>query len=309
MALTAALAVVLVSCAPAAETGGAKISVIATIFAPYDFARQIAGDRADVAMLLPPGGESHTYEPTPRDIKAVRKCDVFIYVGGESDAWVEKILGSMDTSHMQIVTLMDCVELAQERLEDGMQADKEEEGDGGGTPEYDEHVWTSPKNAMRIVEKITAALCNADPDNSGYYIANMAYYLKELAVLDAQIQNVVDNGRRNTLVFGDRFPFRYFADAYGLRCAAAFPGCAAETEATARTIRGLIRRMNDERIPVVLHVELSNRKMAETIARETGAEIRMLHACHGISKLDFDSGETYISLMQKNIEVLREALG
>ncbi|GHU71575.1 high-affinity zinc uptake system binding-protein ZnuA [Clostridia bacterium] len=286
-----------------------KLNVIATIFAPFDFARAVAGDNADVSMLLQPGAESHSYEPTPRDIIKIQNCDVFIYVGGESDKWVSDILSSMDTSHMRIVTLMDCVEAVEEEIVEGMQEEDEDEVETEEhEPEYDEHVWTSPRNAKLIVQKISDALSEADPTNAEAYESNTTAYLAELDELDAEFIDVVGTARRKTIVFGDRFPFRYFADAYDLTYFAAFPGCATETEASAATVKFLIDKINAEGIPTIFHIELSNEKMPDAIAEATGAKVALLHACHNISKSDFEAGVTYLDLMRANAEALREAL-
>ena len=320
-------ALVLLACAFALAGCGQKnkpaddgrLSVVTTIFPPYDFARAIAGGKAEITMLLPPGAETHSFEPRPQDIIKIQKSGVFIYTGGESDTWVENILKSMDTSKMKIIAMTECVETVEEEIVEGMQDDGEEgeharnnengeDGDDKDKPEYDEHVWTSPRNAKAIVRKIADALIEADSANADAYRQNAEAYIAELDVLDAKIQSVVDSAVRKTLVFGDRFPFRYFTDAYGLRCAAAFPGCAAETEASPQTIRTLIQMINEERIPVVFHIELSNRKMAQAICEVTGAQVRLMHACHNISKEDFEAGESYLSLMRRNAEALKEAL-
>ncbi|HWS28904.1 MAG TPA: metal ABC transporter substrate-binding protein [Clostridia bacterium] len=295
--------------APADNGDDGKISVVATIFPPYDFAREIAGEKADITMLLPPASESHSFEPTPQDVIKIQNCDVFIYVGGESDEWVNDVLSSMDTSNMKIVTLMDCVETVEEEIIEGMQDEEEEPAEGEAEePEYDEHVWTSPRNAKLIVQKISDTLCEVDPANAGSYRENTTAYLARLDELDAQFQAVMDNAARKTIVFGDRFPFRYFADAYGLECFAAFPGCSTETEASAATVKFLIDKINAEKIPVVFHIELSNEKIANAISEATGAEVKLLHACHNISKADFEAGKSYIDLMTANVEALKEAL-
>ncbi len=295
--------------APADNGDDGKISVVATIFPPYDFAREITGEKADITMLLPPASESHSFEPTPQDVIKIQNCDVFIYVGGESDEWVNDVLSSMDTSNMKIITLMDCVETVEEEIIEGMQDEEEEPTEGeAGEPEYDEHVWTSPRNAKLIVQKISDTLCEVDPANAGSYRENTTAYLARLDELDAQFQAVMDNAARKTIVFGDRFPFRYFADAYGLECFAAFPGCSTETEASAATVKFLIDKINAEKIPVVFHIELSNEKIANAISEATGAEVKLLHACHNISKADFEAGKSYIDLMTANVEALKEAL-
>jgi zinc transport system substrate-binding protein len=292
----------------AAEQGGVK--VVATIFPPYDFVRQIAGDaiaakQVSLAMLLPPGAESHSFEPTPQDIIAIQKSDVFIYGGGESDAWVERILASLDTGGIKIVTLMDCVEVVEEEIVEGMEnEDDAEEGEA----EYDEHVWTSPRNAALIAEKIAASLCEVDAARAELYRGNASSYVKKLDALDAEFSAVVQGAKRRTLVFGDRFPFRYFADAYGLQYFAAFPGCSTETECSAATLAFLIDKVKAEKIPAVFHIELSNEKIADTIAEATGAKKLLLHSCHNLSKKDFEAGKTYLDFMQDNAGALREAL-
>jgi zinc transport system substrate-binding protein len=256
-------------------------------------------------MLLPPGSESHSFEPTPKDVITIRNCDVFIYVGGESDEWVRDVLESVDTSKMTIVTLMDCVTAVEEETVEGMQDGEEEAAE---EPEYDEHVWTSPKNAKLIVQKISDALAARDADNAEFYKSNTSEYLQKLDALDAQLQAVADSAVRRTIVFGDRFPFRYLADAYGLEYFAAFPGCSTETEASAATVKFLIDKIIAEKIPVVFHIEMGNKRMANTLAEETGAKVLLLHACHNISKADFEAGKTYIDIMTENVSALKEAL-
>ena len=282
------------------EPPGDELSVVTTIFAPYDFARAVAGDLVQVTMLLPPAGESHSFEPTPQDIVRIRNCGVFVYVGGESDAWVERILSAMDTSKIQVVTLMDCVEVVDEELKEGME--------GEDDTEPDEHVWTSPKNAGLITRKIADAMCAADPENAAAYQANTAKYLAELETLDGEFRKLVEGAVRKTIAFGDRFPFRYFTDAYGLDYCAAFPGCSTETEASVNTVLFLIGKIRAEGIPVVFHAELSNENMARAIGRATGARVLQLHACHNISRADYEAGKTYLDLMAENLEALRQAL-
>jgi zinc transport system substrate-binding protein len=283
-----------------------KISVVTTNFPCYDFARAVAGDDANIVMLLRPGSESHSFEPTPQDILRIQNCGVFVYVGGESDEWVEGILESIDTSKIKVVTLMDCVEPVEEEIVEGMEEEDEEEGEHEA--EYDEHVWTSPKNAKLIVRKISDALREADGANAGVYSKNAAEYLGRLDELDAAFRQAVGGAVRKTLVFGDRFPFRYLADAYGLKYFAAFPGCSTETEASAATVAFLIDKVRAEKIPVVFHIELSNEKIADAICEETGAKKLLLHACHNIARADFEGGATYLSLMGRNAENLKEAL-
>jgi zinc transport system substrate-binding protein len=282
-----------------------KLRVVTTIFPAYDFAREIAGSSVNLTMLLPPGAESHSFEPTPRDIIAVQNCDLFIYVGGESDDWVDRILDSMDTGRMRIITLMDCVDVVEEVIVEGMEEPEEEESEEA---EYDEHVWTSPANAVLIVRKIAGVLEELDAANAALYERNTTAYIEKLQKLDGEFRTLVNGAARKTLVFGDRFPFRYFADAYGLDYFAAFPGCSTETDCSAATIAFLIDKVRAERIPVVFHIELSNENIARAIAEETGAKNLLLHAVHNITKRDFDNGAGYYDLMSRNLATLREAL-
>ena len=303
------LALSLAACGEAPEDDNGGISVVATTFAPYDFARQLVGDMGTVTMLLPPGSESHSYEPTPKDILEIQNADVFIYVGGESDAWVTDVLESVGEG-VRAVTLMDCVELLEEETVEGMEAEvhDHEHGEEGHEAEYDEHVWTSPRNAALICEKIAAALCEADPANASVYNANLAVYSAELAKLDAAFTGIVADGARKTIIFADRFPLLYFARAYGLTYYAAFPGCSEDAEPSAATVAFIIDKVREEDIPVVFHVELANEDMADIVCDETGAVKRQFNACHNVTRAQFNAGVTYLDLMWENTEVLKEAL-
>lgn len=303
------LALFLAACGEAPEADNGGISVVATTFAPYDFARQLVGDMGTISMLLPPGSESHSYEPTPKDILEIQNADVFIYVGGESDAWVTDVLESVGEG-VRAVTLMDCVELLEEETVEGMEAEEHdhEHGEEGHEAEYDEHVWTSPRNAALICEKIAAALCEADPANASVYNANLAVYSAELAKLDAAFTGIVADGARKTIIFADRFPLLYFARAYGLTYYAAFPGCSEDAEPSAATVAFIIDKVKEEDIPVVFHVELANEDMADIVCDETGAVKRQFNACHNVTRAQFNAGVTYLDLMWENTEVLKEAL-
>jgi zinc transport system substrate-binding protein len=283
---------------------GGKINVTTTNFPPYDFVRQIAGPRVNLTMLLPPGSESHSFEPSPKDIITIQNSDIFIYAGGESDDWIDRILESMNTGNMKILAMIDTVDAVVEEIIEGM----EEEDEEGEEIAYDEHVWTSPQNVIVIVRAITDLLCEADSANADFYRQNAAAYAEELKQVDAAFAELVSGAKRNTIVFADRFPFRYFADAYGLTYFAAFPGCSTETEPSAATVAFLIDKIRAEQIPVVFHIELSNERMANAISGETGAKKLLLHSCHNMSKRDFDSGMGYLEIMNGNIKNLREAL-
>lgn len=316
------------------ENSSKKIKVVATIFPVYDFLREIGGDKIDLTMLMTPGAETHSYEPTPKDMKTVSNADFFAYVGGDSDEWVDKILDGNKNDKMKVVTLMDCVKTVDEEHVEGMEEehdhDHDEDVDGkddsdkdkdehdehdehdhdhdGDEPEQDEHVWTSPKNAIEIVKKLTSELSKVDPDNANYYKENSKNYIKKLENLDKKFEDVVKNGKRKEIIFGDRFPFRYFVDRYGLKNYAAFPGCSTDTEASASTVAFLTNKVKEDKIPVIFHIELSNNKIAKSIAEATGAKMLQLNAVHNVTKEDFEKGETYLSLMEKNLKPLEEAL-
>lgn len=286
--------------APTQEADG-RLRVVCTLFPPYDFTRQIAGDAVDVTLLLSPGEECHAFEPTPKDILDIQNCDLFLYGGGESEAWVEDILASVG-GDVHALALMDCVKTVTEETLPGMQAAGEADG------AQDEHVWTSPRNAARICEALCGELCALDTANAAVYTAACAAYTAQLDALDAAFREAVDAGARRELVFADRFPFRYFADDYGLTCRAAFPGCENNAEASAATVASLIDWVREEKIPVVLYIEFSNQKLADTLCEAAGAQKRLFHSCHNVTAAEFSGGATYLSLMTDNLTVLKEAL-
>ena len=301
--LTAALLPLLLACAQTKEDDG-RLRVVAAGFPPYDFARAVAGGAASVAMLLPPGTETHSYDPTPGDIRTIRDCDVFLYGGGESDAWLDGILASIDTDSIRILRMTETVPLLGEE-------DPAGEGGNGAhdhADEYDEHVWTSPANAAKITEAIAALMTEADPANAALYRENGDAYAAEIRALSDSFSTLVRHSARRVVVFADRFPFLYFVREFGLDYEAAFPGCAEETEPGAQTIARLIRRVSDEKIPYVFYTEFSNQKLADAICEATGAGKLRMHSCHNVSKADFDAGVTYVSLMRENLENLRKAL-
>lgn len=284
-----------------------KVSIVTTMFAPYDFVRQITlNTDTELTMLIKPGAEVHSYEPTSQDIIRIQNCDLFVYVGGENDAWVENILGALD-KNIKTLKLVDCVNLYEEEAKEGMQAEEESEG-GGEEAEWDEHVWTSPKNAIDIVSKITDELCSIDSKNTDTYKANSEKYRADLNDLDRKFKDVVAHAKRKIVVFADRFPARYFVEELGLDYFAAFPGCSTDTEASAATVSFLIDKVRSENIPAVFYIELSNQKMADTVCEATGAKKLLFHCCHNVSKEDFDAGQTYLTLMSGNVETLKEAL-
>lgn len=283
------------------------VKIVSTIFPQYDFARAITGDKGSLKMLIPPGGEAHTYEPTPQDIISIQEADVFLYIGGESDAWVDNILDSVNTSKTKVVRLIDYVDTLQEETAEGMQEEKHSD-EAGDEPETDEHIWTSPKNAVKMVNAISDAICRADSQNDKYYKENTQSYVSKLDELDKSFSEIVKNGKRNEIIFGDRFPLIYFTKEYGLKYYAAFPGCASETEPSASTIAFLTDKVKEDKIPVVFKIELSSSAVADTIAGETGAEVLTFYSCHNLSKEQFNNGETYLSMMTDNLTALKTAL-
>lgn len=276
--------------------------IVCTNFPCYDFARAVTGGKANLHMLIKPGTEVHSYEPTPSDIMCIAECDLFIYIGGESDAWVEDILSGLGEDTPETLRLFDCVEVLEEAHT------HEDEHEDAHTHEYDEHIWTSPVNAQRMVRAIADRLVEDFSQYGDDWSANADCYIDEIGKIDAQFREIVAQSARRDLIFADRFPFLYFVKEYGLEYAAAFSSCSSESEASAKTIASLIDRVKTDEIPVIYILELSNGKLANTIAEETGAEIRTFYSMQNISEADFSAGETYVSLMTKNIEALKEGI-
>ena len=271
---------------------GAPPRIVATIFPPFDFARTITGGEAELTMLLSPGAEAHTYEPTPSDILEIQNCDLFLMIGGESEAWADRILAGLDTSSMTIVRLMGSVTPMMD-----------EDGD-----DFDEHIWTAMPNAVAMLEAVADALCEIRPSSAEFYHQNATGALHELAALDEAFRDLAENSARRLIVIGDRCPFRYFEQKYGIETFAALSGCGAEMEPSAVTIFELIQLILERHIPVIFTIEFSNGRIARTLSEETGAEILTLHSGHNLSKDDLDAGLTFPGVMRQNLENLRVAL-
>lgn len=305
------------------KTSNGKINVVATIFPIYDFTKNIALDNINLQMIIKPGIEIHSFNTTPADVIDIQNADVFIYIGGESEAWAEKIVSSMDTNGKKIIRLIDYVKALDEEIVEGMEHDEdhnhEEEAnhnehendiEESHTHEgvYDEHIWTSPKNAQLMVAAICNALSEIDADNADVYKANADKYNQELTALDEEIRNAVGSSKRKNIVFGDRFPFRYLAEEYGLEYRAPFTGCSSQVDASPKTIAYLINYIKDNKIPYLYYIELSNEKIANTLIEQTGASKLKLHSGQNVSKEEFNSGVTYLSIMRDNLESLKKGL-
>ena len=348
----------------ASPEAAGKLKVAVTLFPYYDFVRQIAGDQVDLQMVIPAGMDSHSFEPTPADIRTIQHADVLISNGGTMEHWLDETLAALDTTSMTIVTMMDYVDTVEEEIVEGMEdadhdhdhahvhaaddhdhsnetpeehaahaheaddhdhsnetpeehaahaheADDHDYVDHDGHEEeieYDEHIWTSPVNAMKLVDVIGDTLAQADPAHADIYHQGAASYKKELEEIDAGFREVSANRKRNMIVMGDKFPFRYLADEYQLDYRAAFSGCSSDTEPSAKTIAYLIDKVKEEQIPTVYYLELSSHRVSEIIGEETGAEPLLLHSCHNVTRAQFDAGVTYVQLMRQNIENLRKGI-
>ena len=296
-----------------------KLSIVTTIFPEYDWVREILGEKADnaeITMLLDNGVDLHSYQPTADDIVKISDCDLFIYVGGESDEWVEDALRNAANGNMKVINLLEVLgdSVKTEEIVEGMQEEEHEHEDAEEhehEEEADEHVWLSLKNAKMLVRVISKALQELDPDNKDIYAANADAYVKKLSALDAEYQAAVDAASNKTILFGDRFPFRYLVDDYGLHYYAAFVGCSTETEAGFETISFLAKRVDEWKLPCVLTIEGAQHKIAETVVRNTTAKnqrVLTMDSMQSTTSKDVKNGTTYLSVMEKNLSVLKEAL-
>lgn len=320
------LAGVLAGCNTANNAAHGDVKVVATIFPIYDWVREVAQDDADVNLdlLLDNGVDLHSYQPTAKDIMDISDCDVFVYVGGESDGWVDDVLEKANNKDMIVLNLLDILgaQAKKEEVKEGMQEDDheheeeheegEEEHDHEGEAEYDEHVWLSLKNVSLFVDQIADALSQKDSQHAESYKANAAAYDAKITALSEQYQAAVDAGKTKTLLFGDRFPFRYLTDDYGLDYYAAFVGCSAETEASFETITFLADKVDELGLKSIMQIETSDGAIAKTIVDNTKTkdqEILTLDSIQGVTAERIKAGETYLSIMERNLEVLKKALG
>ena len=299
------ISVLLLSCRVEDEPSASSFSVVAVDFPSYDAARAVLGGTDGLTMLLPPGVESHSYDPTAKDMVRIAEASLVVYTGGPSESWVNTLLSSL-SDPPELFSLMEQVDTLQEERKEGM-----DEGSGHrhDHAEADEHVWTSPVNEMVIIRNLADTVSSLDEERREHYEANALSYISCLEEIDREIRAVVDSAPLKTLIFASRFPLVYFVREYGLDYYAAFPGCAEESEPSARTVAFLIDKARELDVPCILNVEMSSDLIARTIAEETGVPVREFSSLHNVSALDFAGGADYLSVMERNIEVLKEALG
>lgn len=305
-----------------AKTTEKKLNIVTTIFPEYDWTRAVLGDLkedVELTMLLDNGTDLHSFQPAVKDIMKVSSCDLLIYVGGESDAWIEDALKSAENKDMKTINLMEVLSdtIKEEETVEGMQGSEHghehdhEDEDGEEEAEYDEHVWTSLRNASIVCGAIAETLEEMDPENKDVYASNASAYQQKLSDLDAEYQKTVETAKLDTLVFADRFPFRYLVDDYGLNYYAAFSGCSAESEASFKTVTFLAGKIDELGTKNVLTIEKSDDRIAQTVIENTKTKdqnILVLNSMQSITSDEIKEGETYLSVMEDNLGVLKEAL-
>lgn len=286
-----------------------KIQIVCSNFASYDFLRAIIGENDNVKLifLLGAGKDTHSYDPTTQDIITIQNADLFVYVGGEMEKWADKVLDSLKNDKTKVICIADYVEKVDEQDIDGAETEEEEEKEEGA---FDEHIWTSPSNAIKMVRALEQKMEELDKDNAEKYKQNAEKYISDINEVDSKIQNIIDNKVRDRLIFADKMPMQYFINYYKLKVSAAFSGCSTETEPSSSTIAYLISKAKEENVPVILYIELNPGRVAQIIANEVGngCEKMQIQTLHNISLDDFNNGETWVSLMTRNIEVLKKAL-
>lgn len=334
------------------ENTKGKLKVVTTIFPEYDITRAIAKDKVDLELMVKPGVDVHSFNPTPQDIKTVENADMFIYGGTDHDKWVETLTKSIDMKNKKVVKLVDGIKQLEEETVDGMkhehnhdekehdhdhehekeekhnhkdeekhshkdekdhnhkhnEKEEKEEHDKHHEKELDPHYWTSPKNAILMAKSITDALVEKDPANAEFYKENAKNYIKQLEDVDKELHDVVDKAKIKKVVIADRFPFRYLFADLGLEYRALFSACSVEATASAGQIKQMVDYIKENKIPVVYRIEMGKGEMAETVAKDSGAKVKLLHSIHTVTKDEFDKGITYIDLMKKNVEALKEGL-
>ncbi len=282
------------------------LKIVCTAFPQYDYVKNILGSTDGLTLLLDDGADLHSYEPTATDIIEIGSADLFIYIGGTSDKWVDGALKSANSDTLRTVALMDMVETYDVDYVAGME--KEHNHNHESEHEKDEHIWLSLRNSAKITQTLCDIICETDSANAEKYKANTENYINSLNELDGEYKAVVESAKRNTLLFADRFPFRYLVEDYNLQYHAAFSGCSSESEASFQTMAFLIDKTKELNLPVVITIEGSDGSIAEMICNETGAKNITLDSCQSVSSADIENGTSYINIMKNNLEILREAL-
>ncbi len=308
--------IILILALPLSACGNAEkkadgLNIVCTTFPQYDYLKNILGSDDALTLLLDDGADLHSYEPTAQDIIKIGNADLFVYVGGNSDKWVEGALKSANNPGLRTIALMDLVNTYKEEYVAGMEHNHSHENGethGGDHSGEDEHIWLSIKNAVAITKKLTESVCEIDSENAETYKTNAQTYISELNKLDNQYQAVVDSAKRMVLLFADRFPFRYLTEDYNLTYHAAFAGCSSESEASFETLAYLIDKTNELSLPAVLIIDNSEGSLAETVCAESGAKILSLDSCQSVSMADINQGVNYLDIMKSNLEILTEAL-
>lgn len=301
-----------------------RLKVTASLFPYYDFAREIGGEEIDLELIIPAGMDSHSFEPTPEDIRKIQESDILLCNGGEMETWLRQVLEAVDTEGLTVVTMMDYVDAVEEKLVEGMedaghdhsysggdggvQAEDGKENGGAHAGELDEHIWTSVRNAEVFADVIGRTLAAEDTGHSVLYRERADIYVQQLRELDQEFKDMVDESQGRMIVVADKFPFRYLAEDYGLSYRAAFSGCSSDSDPSAKTIAYLIDTVRQLGIPAVYYLELATPRVAEIIGEETGAEPLLLHSCHNVTRKDLNDGVTYLQLMKNNLENLRKGL-
>ncbi len=286
------------------ETNGEKLKIVSTIFPGYDLAKQIGGDKVEVELLIAPGAEIHSFEPTAKQIQEMKESDVIILIGSPHETWAKRFLEDNSETDTKIIRLVDV--LGEEHEEDSHS--EEHEHEENHIHLVDEHVWTSPKNMIALSDQVYEAFAERDSESSKYFEDRKDKFISELEKLDSDFRELVSSAKRKVIVVADRFPFKYFVEEYGLEYYAAFESCSHETQESAKTVSDMIAKVKEHKIPYIYKIELSNGNIADVVSQSTGAEILELHSAQNITKEEFDDGITYIQIMNNNLETLKRGL-
>ena len=298
-----------------------KIQIVATLFPQYDFAKKVGGDKVDVTLLLPPGSESHTYEPTPRDMVNINNSNLFIYTGKEMEPWADRIISGMK-NNVNVLDLSSTVKLINseefeekhEKAEHEESYEHEHEHEDEGNEEhehnheYDPHIWLNPQYAIKMVESIRDELCKIDPENKDYYTANANSYIQEISNLDKEFEETISTSKTNKIAFGGAFAYAYFIERYNLEFISAYDACGENVEPSTSKVKEVIDYINENKLPVIFYKEYTNGNIAKTISESTGAKMLVFNTVHNVSKEEIKNNASYVSIMKQNLENLKIAL-